>query len=209
MVEQLLPTEHHVVRRPCRCLRSASGESGYRFMARAVCALQSYHQTMRNTKSAQRRVLRFDSLDDLAAEVDRVIAAEAANQVTYTGNWSLGQILGHLAAWMEFPYIGFPAERAPWLIRKIVGLSKKRFLTRGLPPGVRFPGRPEGTFATEPLDVPEGARRIRTALGRLKSGERPTHPSPVFGMLTLDEVVQLNLRHAELHLGFVHVKEQA
>jgi hypothetical protein len=94
--------------------------------------------------------------------------------------------------------------RAPWFIRLIVGRRKNRYLNSAMPSGVRIPGIQNGTFGTEDLPIEEGAARLRRAIARLESGQQPAHPSPVFGMLSLDEVTRLNLRHAELHLSFLH-----
>src|SRR5207244_91073 len=57
-------------------------------------------------KIADRRVLRFDSLDQMLAEVDRLVDAERIGRLKRLGNWTLGQTLGHLATWMEFGYTG-------------------------------------------------------------------------------------------------------
>ena len=56
------------------------------------------------------------------------------------------------------------------------------------------------------LTVDEALARLRTALERLKS-EAPQAPNVIFGPLTHNEWIALNLRHAELHLGF-QVPEQ-
>ncbi len=37
---------------------------------------------------------------------------------------------------------------------------------------------------------------------RLKNGEPCTHDSPAFGALSHEDRIRLNLRHAELHLGY-------
>lgn len=163
---------------------------------------------MQNTRTAKRRSLRFNSLDDLLAEMGRLIQAESEGHLTYSGNWTLGQIFGHLAAWMSYPYDGFPMGKAPWFVRLIVGPQKQRFLTRGLPAGVRMPGVREGTYGVESLSTAEGAARLREAVERLLTGRPPVHPSPVFGPMSHDETLQANLRHAELHLSFVHSTEQ-
>ena len=47
----------------------------------------------------------------------------------------------------------------------------------------------------------EGLRRYRAAMERLRA-TAPTIPNPVFGRLTHEQWIQLNLRHAELHLSF-------
>ena len=69
-------------------------------------------------------------------------------------------------------------------------------------PGVRVPGVEGGTLATEPVPVDEALGRLRRVMNRLKT-EAPTIPDTRFGWLTRDEAIAINLRHAELHLGFL------
>jgi hypothetical protein len=51
------------------------------------------------------------------------------------------------------------------------------------------------------LSRDDGISRYRAALERL-AREAPTQPNVVFGPLTHDQWIKLNLRHAELHLSF-------
>ena len=57
-----------------------------------------------------RRILRFESIDQAMAEVDRLVEAERAGRLKHLGNWTLGQTLGHLAAWTEYGYTGSPLK---------------------------------------------------------------------------------------------------
>jgi len=157
-----------------------------------------------DTRTAERRELRFATLEDLERDIDRIIAADAAARLRITGNWTPGQVLGHVASWMSYPYEGFPIGPAPWFVRVIVGWRRKKYLDEGMPRGVRIPGAKDGTYGVEAIPLQDAAARLRKAIGQLREGERPRHPSPVFGEMTLDEVTRLNLRHAELHLGFLH-----
>ena len=147
-----------------------------------------------------RRLLRFESIDEALAEVDRLVAAERAGRLTRLGNWALGQALGHLAAWVEYGYIGFPIK-APFFVRWILSFRKSKYLYGAMPPGVLIPGVKDGTTATDPMPLDEALDRYQRVLHRLKS-EPHTAPSPVFGHLTHAESIAINLRHAELHLGF-------
>jgi hypothetical protein len=67
--------------------------------------------------------------------------------------------------------------------------------------GVRVGKVPGGTFGIDELSTVEGLNRFRSAMERLRN-ESPTLVNPVFGRLTHEKWIQLNLRHAELHLGF-------
>lgn len=155
-----------------------------------------------DTKNAKRRALRFETVDDVLAEVERLVAAEREGWLRRTGNWTLGQTLGHLAAWIDYAYEGYPF-RVPWFIRFFVRMRMRRYLRRGLDRGVRIPGVAGGTYGIEELSTEEGERRLRAALERLRS-EPARYDSPVFYPLSEEDRLALNLRHAELHLGFLH-----
>jgi hypothetical protein len=152
-------------------------------------------------KVAGRRLLHFESIDQMLAEVDRLVEAERTGRLRRLGNWTLGQVLGHLACWMEYSYTGVPLH-PPFFIRWILRLQKQKFLYAPMRPGVRIPRVPGGTLATDPMPLDEAVSRFRRVAERLKT-EAPTAPSPIFGRLTHDESIALNLRHAELHLGFL------
>ena len=62
----------------------------------------------------------------------------------------------------------------------------------------RLPG---GTVGLEELSTDDGLRRFREAFTRLRQ-TAPTKSNPVFGPLTHEQWIALNLRHAELHLSF-------
>ena len=151
-------------------------------------------------KVSSRRPLRFDSIDQALAEADKLAAADRAGRLKQLGNWTLGQTLGHLASWIEYGYTGFPLK-APFFIRWLLRLQKRKYLYGPMRAGVKIPGVEGGTKAIEPMPLDEALGRFRRAMERLKS-EAPKFPSPILGPLTREEATALNLRHAELHLGF-------
>lgn len=158
-----------------------------------------------DTRTAERRALQFSSIDEILKDVERILAAERAGTLRHTGNWTLGQILGHLAAWINYSWDGYPPEATPpWLIRVAIKLFRNRIINHAMTPGLRLGRTPGGTLGTEPYSTEEGARRYREALTRLKRGEAPRFHSPALGRLTEDERLALNCRHAELHLSFLH-----
>lgn len=151
------------------------------------------------------RTLKFSSIDDVLAEMDRIIAADARGTLRRTGNWTAGQVFGHLAAWVNFGYEGFPPKaNPPFFIKWILRRKKAKFLREGMPRGVKIPGAKEGTFATEPMSTEEGANRLRAALTRLKNREPAKFHSPAFGEMPDEERMALQLRHAECHMGYLH-----
>jgi hypothetical protein len=156
--------------------------------------------TMAN--SIERRKLRFASLDEAIADADQLLATDSAGKLRHTGNWDLGQTFGHIATWTEFAFNGYPPEvKAPLPIRLILRAVRSRILNKGMITGARIGKHPDGTLGTEKIDARAGADRLRSAFTLLKS-QCPTLVNPVFGMMTHEQWIQLNLRHAELHLSF-------
>jgi hypothetical protein len=152
--------------------------------------------------AAQRRKLRFESIDDALAEAERLVAAERDGRLTRAGNWGLGRALGHLATWANFAFDGYPPEVvAPLPVRIVLKLMRNRILNGGMMPGVKIGRVPGGTVGTDELSADDGLHRFRASMQRLRQ-TAPTIDNPVFGKLTHDQWVKLNLRHAELHLGF-------
>jgi hypothetical protein len=152
-----------------------------------------------DTSKIDRRKVRFSTPADLHADVAKLVAADRAGTLTACGNWTLGQALGHLAAWVSFSFDGYPIK-PPFFIKWILKRRKHQYLNVGLPGGVHIPRVKGGTVATDVLTTDEGVRRFSHQWARLEKG-KPTQKSPIFGDLTHEEWIQLNLRHAELHLG--------
>jgi hypothetical protein len=92
-------------------------------------------------KVSGRRKLRFESLTDLAEEVERLATAD----VECLGNWTLGQIFSHLARVMLIA-VGETKIRPP-LISRLIGflfrpLLKRWLLETGMPAGIPHKGIP-------------------------------------------------------------------
>jgi Protein of unknown function (DUF1569) len=147
-----------------------------------------------------RRILRFESIDQVMADVERLAEAQRAGRLRQLGNWTLGQTLRHLACWAEYSYTGTPLK-VPLLLRWILRFRKRKFLYEPMRAGARIPGVPGGTLATEPTPLEDGLGRLRRVMERLKA-EAPTKPHAILGPLSHDEWIAMHLRHAELHLGF-------
>ncbi len=156
-----------------------------------------------NNNAHLRRALRLESMDDAVREAERVSVAERAGTLACKGNWSAGQAMGHLAAWMHFGFDGYPVLRPPEELVARAMARKDVAFRDGLRAGVYIPGVEGGTAGIEALSVEEGLGRYRAGWARLAAGT-PTHPHPFFGALTRDEWFLLHLRHTELHLSYLH-----
>lgn len=157
-------------------------------------------------KVKDRRTLRFGSLAEVLADAERVAAADRAGKLRRAGNWSAGQNFTHLAAFMNYPYDGYPPELEkgpPWVFRTLAKMMKHRFLTKPLPSGFKIPKTKDGTVGQENVPADEGLRQLKAAAARLEKGP-PAMDNPVFGPLTHQEWINLHLRHCELHLSFLH-----
>lgn len=156
-----------------------------------------------DTCTVKRRRLCFKSLNDLHDDLAHIERASEQGTLVVKGNWTLGQILAHLAAWIEYGWDGYPVKPSPLFLRWILKFVLKRYLRFGLPTGLRIPGVKEGTTGQHDVPLEEGLARLRRCIERLKSGEPARFSSPAFGPMTEEDRIQFNLRHAELHLGFV------
>jgi hypothetical protein len=58
------------------------------------------------SKVTQRRKLHFETIDDCLVELGKIEAAEREGKLKTLGNWTAGQNLSHLAAWIEYGWDG-------------------------------------------------------------------------------------------------------
>jgi hypothetical protein len=160
-------------------------------------------QLPKNTDNPSYRKLRFANVAECEAELDRIESAQNSGDLTTTGNWTAGQILAHLSAWIEYGYDGFPMKPPPFFVRWILKMMMKRTLAKGeLEPGLKIPKVEGGTFGQEDMDFGAAMERYRAALSRMQS-EPAIHHSPAFGKVPDETRIKFNLMHAQLHLGFM------
>jgi hypothetical protein len=118
-----------------------------------------------NTKKvAGRQKLHFDTLDELLAHAERLVSGGT----TQLGNWSLGQVLQHLALIQIASIDGFP-RLMPWLLRGALRLFfKKWMLHKGFPPS----GPNVNTLNPEPIEAPVALANLRAATERVRNETR-------------------------------------
>ena len=145
-----------------------------------------------------RREVRYESYQDLLAEIEQLLGGD----VRTLGNWSLGQVLKHLAETMHASIDGAPYRAG--LLRRVTGpwLLRDQFLNRGMPAGFRLPACASEALIPGPTDGEAGLAALRRALYRLRAEtDRAAHP--VIGRLSIEEWDRCHLRHAELHMSFL------
>lgn len=151
---------------------------------------------------SERRAIRLECGAEVLAEAERIACADRAGRLRRTGNWTAGQCFGHLAGWIGFCFDGYPVVAPPELAARAL-VRKPTALREGLMAGVRIPGVEGGTAAIEVLPLDEGLARLRAGWARLEGG-MARFPHPFFGALTYEEWMMLHLRHAELHMSYLH-----
>lgn len=148
------------------------------------------------SKVTGRRQLKFNTLDDILDDVERLYQGK----VRSLGNWSPGQNLKHLTILMVGCLDGIDVK-VPFLTRIAVSLMKGRILTKPMSPGLQLPKAAAALLPAE-TSWEEGVQGIRAALMRMKT-EAPRHAHPVLGTLGREQWDQLHCRHCELHLSFL------
>lgn len=149
------------------------------------------------TKVQGRRTLKFNSLDDIIADVEKL---NQGNRRTI-GNWSEGQILTHVTIIMDWCIDGAPVK-APWIARVMGFFIKGWFLRRPMPAGFKLPEDAAKHLVPPETSWDDALARFRKVMERMKAiAERK--PSPFLGKLSREQWDQLHCRHCELHLSFI------
>jgi hypothetical protein len=146
-----------------------------------------------------RRPVRFETIEQALADAQAITVAANDGRLRRLGNWSVGQTFGHIAAWINYAFDGYPGAPSP----EFAAAARPRrddVLTTGMIPGVRF-GAGDGTWGTDDLLLADGHNRLRNAWARLRRAA-PEIEHPLFGDLSHSDWIRLNLRHSELHQSF-------
>ncbi|HEX3149708.1 MAG TPA: DUF1569 domain-containing protein [Gemmataceae bacterium] len=151
----------------------------------------------------RRRSLVFNNLDEVTHDAEALLA----KGYDKAGQWDLAQCANHLADWMRFPVEGFPKPPAPiramlWMMRKTIG--RKKLLTylkdKSFPAGK--PTMPQTVIAPGG-DAKAAVEKLKASVEKLKAFTGTIVPSPLFGAMTKDEAVGMQLVHAAHHLSFL------
>jgi hypothetical protein len=156
---------------------------------------------------AERRDPRFETLEDVLADLDDAERAHEAGALRTLGNWSAGQIYDHVAILFEGSLDGFPPEK-PALPLRIAGRGFYWLLRLGvirgpMKPGIRFPKGVSWLDPRDDVSFEQGARRLRDAIERVQRGEKMKHKSPLLGMMRHEDWLGLHCSHASMHFSFI------
>jgi hypothetical protein len=172
--------------------------------SRKTSEIQEAISPIMPVNSGQRREVHLDTLDDLAAETERIVAANSRGEITTSGNWSAGQILQHTARLITFSIDGFPFQASlptRILCRILKAISWEWLLKEAFKPGRPLPS---ATLAPdEHISTAAGAAILLEQLRRIRAGEKMRQLSPFEGYLTHEQWITAQLRHAELHLSYI------
>lgn len=153
--------------------------------------------TVKTKTVANRRDLHYSSLDELVEDAERLAPSH-----TTVGNWTLPQILSHVSGGLNATVDGF-SYSAPWPLRFILTLVMKKKFLKKMPAGLSIPSKIKKDVAPKEVPLEQALADLRTAVDRLKATDQRA-PHPFFGKVSKDEAETLQLRHAELHMSFVH-----
>lgn len=144
-----------------------------------------------------RRAVRYESFQELLADAEIL----AQSEVLTLGNWSLGQIFGHLARTMHASIDGLDGKATFWSRLSARFVHGRRLLSGPMPAGMRLPSAAAEQLLPEDVSAEEGLMALREAIERVTfETERATHP--LLGEMSLDQWDSYHLRHAELHMSF-------
>jgi len=149
-----------------------------------------------------RRDLRFERIDDVMPDVERLLDGSQT-----CGVWTLGQILSHLATAIRLTLRPEPPDRArdsdPARLR-MEAVRRRRFFQSGrFPEGVEVPH----PALRPPSDSEAGveAHSLRLAIEQLTRAEGPFPAHPLLGTLSRQEWIDFHRIHCAHHLSFVEV----
>lgn len=141
-----------------------------------------------------RRTLQFANLDEVMPEVETLLKGHRT-----VGNWSLAQILNHLAVVM-LRVVDLPASTPRDLTQEVGEERKRQVLESGMLPE-SLPAPPL-LLPGDSLDVHEEVERLRQTIAHYKASGGPQAPHRLFGPLTKDEWNRLQCIHCAHHLSF-------
>ena len=158
---------------------------------------------MSTATKPERRKLTFATLDDVVRDAENLLA----KGYDRAGNWDLAQVCFHLAEWLRYPLDGFP--KPPLLMRPLFWVARHTIAGAALRKALDKGELPPGSPTLKPSVAPPGGdaaamvAKLKEVAERFAANTGPIHPSPLFGAMTKDEALKLQLVHCAHHLSFL------
>ncbi len=155
---------------------------------------------MNNVKTAERRKVHFENLDEILQDAKAVTAGPHR----VTGNWTAAQNIHHVAWTIGASNNGFDIKipLAMKLFGKTLRVLGKHL--KPINPGINPPKKVAEAFAPpDQVTLDDALGLLDKEVEAAKNGGM-TYPSPLFGDLSPEEWEAVHCRHAELHLSFIH-----
>lgn len=150
-----------------------------------------------------RRELRFQTLDDARAELDRL----EKGPVETTGNWSYFQILAHCAKAINASMRGFSTKKS-WFLRRLVGpLALRKVFKQGFIPAGAVSSAKGVSVQRVEGDEKAILAELKKLINEFEGYNGPLAEHPFFGKLNKKQWTRLAVMHLANHLGYAKPKE--
>jgi Protein of unknown function (DUF1569) len=154
--------------------------------------------------TSTREPLQFKTLEQVVERLEQL----HRDGYRKLGNWNLAQTCEHLDDWMRYPINGYPKASLPirmmlWAMRVSVGRSMlRKIITSGkMPRG--GPTLKQTVYSSSGLQDATSMQKFSDTIRRFSNHRGPFHASPVFGPLSAEDSLKLQLVHCSHHLSFL------
>lgn len=151
----------------------------------------------------KRRDISFSSLEEVVSDIE----ALAGSEYQTTGSHSFGNIVQHLATTNEMLVGNIVPPKLPWFMRLAMPFLRNGILNGPVEPGFKLPNAAMQEFfwSSTEVDLSEAIENFRTSVNTYnEKGPLPAHP--IFGKATREQIDNITLQHAAMHMSFVHPK---
>ena len=153
-----------------------------------------------------RREISFSSWEEVIADIEELIGQPEHET---TGNHSFGKIVQHLANTNEMVVGNITPPKLPWYMRLAMPLLKNGILNQPVKPGFKLHNTAMQEFFWSKTEVdPKEAIENFKASVKAYQDKGPLAVHPIFGKVTREQVDNITLSHAAMHLSFVRAKSE-